>query len=194
MNLLIVFTKNIELGKVKTRLAKSIGDEAALDVYKQLVEITERETIAVSNTDLHIYYTNFIDQNHWPEATKFIQVDGDLGDKMGQAFQHGFSLGYDRVVGIGSDLPDIRSNIIEEVFTALKNTDTVFGPATDGGYYLLGMNQFYPSIFTNKPWSTDELLNVTITELEHEQCSIRLLQEFNDIDTLEDLESSALRS
>ena len=191
-NLLLVFTKNIELGKVKTRLAKSIGDAAALDIYKQLVNITERATLHVSNTDLHIYYSNTTDDNHWKGQSKFIQVAGDLGAKMGQAFEHGFSLGYDRIVGIGSDLPKITSAIIEEGFNALANSDTVFGPAEDGGYYLLGMNQFYPSIFSNKPWSTEALLEVTTQELRNAGCSIQLLKKLNDIDTLDDLEASSL--
>lgn len=191
-NLLIVFTKNIELGKVKTRLAASIGDTEALKIYKQLVNITERETLKVGNTDIHIYYTNHIDEKHWQGQSKFIQVAGDLGNKMGQAFKHGFELGYERIVGIGSDLPDINCQIIEEAFTTLESNNSVFGPAEDGGYYLLGMQRFYPSIFDNKPWSTENLLKMTLDALENANCSTSLLKELNDVDTLEDLEGSSL--
>lgn len=191
--LLIVFTKNIELGKVKTRLAASIGDEAALNIYQQLVEITERESLKVNDVDLHIYYSDCINDNHWEGITKFIQVEGDLGAKMGQAFEHGFSLGYDQIIGIGSDLPDVSSDIINEAFQQLENNDTVFGAAKDGGYYLLGMNTFHSFIFENKPWSTLELLKVTIEELKSKGCSTALLRELNDVDTIEDLKASSIK-
>lgn len=192
--LLIVFTKNLELGKVKTRLAASIGDEAALKVYQQLVDITERETLQVNNVDLHIYYTDRIDENHWLGKAKFTQVEGDLGAKMRQAYEHAFALGFDQVIGIGSDLPEISSTIINQAFQQLANNDTVFGPAKDGGYYLLGMNTFQASIFENKPWSTESLLKVTVEELEDKGCSTALLGELNDVDTLEDLKAYSINS
>ena len=191
--LLIVFVKNIKLGKVKTRLAISVGDEAAFQVYKHLVEITERETVKV-NSDLHIYFSDAIVEEKWRKKTKLIQKGNDLGEKMQNAFKNGFSEGYEKIVLIGSDLPDISEKIIQRGFEVLKNHEVVFGPAEDGGYYLLGMTEPHYSIFKNKQWSTEGLLKTTLLELEKNKTNIALLQTLNDIDTIDDLKKSSIAS
>lgn len=189
--LIIVFVKNIELGKVKTRLAKSVGDDAAFDIYKFLVDKTEEVTRKLT-IPLHIYFSDSIIASRWEGSQKFIQEGEDLGARMASAFQHAFSLGYKRVVGIGTDLPDINPELIEKGIRAIQFADVVFGPANDGGYYLIGMNQLFPSIFENKPWSTEQLLTVTLAELERNHLSYMLLEELNDIDTLDDLIQSSI--
>lgn len=190
-NLLIVFVKNIQLGKVKTRLAKTIGDELAYEVYKHLVDITERETNKVRNCDVHIYFSDFITNEQWEKnKNKFVQQGNNLGDRMLNAFKNGFNLGYQNVIGIGSDLPDLSASIITEGFESLKTYQTVFGPAQDGGYYLIGMNTFLPFVFQNKPWSQKKLLNITIAELEEKKHTTKRLRTLNDIDTIEDLRAS----
>ena len=190
--LLLVFVKNILLGKVKTRLAKSIGDQAAFEVYKYLVEITERETQQLSEIDLHIYFSDAIIDSKWENAQKYVQEGDDLGLRMKNAFNRGFSMGYTSIVGVGSDLPDLNREIILQAFDSLKKNEVVFGPATDGGYYLLGMKQLFEPIFMNKPWSTDKLLNITIQDLNNEGINPFLLKELNDVDTLEDLKESTI--
>jgi len=189
--LLIVFVKNAKLGKVKTRLAKSIGDEAALEVYKKLISITEKATNDVT-IDKHIFYSDFIDDNQWRNTQKFVQKGNDIGERMSHAFKNGFDLGYEHIVLIGSDLPDISTAIINQSFNTLNDNPFVFGPAQDGGYYLIGMSKYQPQIFINKTWSQSNLLNETLTELDNDKQSYTLLKTLNDIDTYEDLKQSSL--
>lgn len=192
--LVIIFAKNIILGKVKTRLAKSVGDTVAFNVYRHLIDITEKETSKLDGCDLHIYFSDVVIHGLWPNHQKFVQEGVDLGQRMQHAFQRGFDQGYTQIVGIGTDLPDLNAAIIEEGLTALSSSNTVFGPSEDGGYYLIGMHEMYPQVFINKHWSTDSLLNLTLDELTDNDISSALLKTLNDVDTLEDLEQSSIAS
>jgi len=191
-NLLIVFVKNAIRGKVKTRLAQSIGDEQALNVYCHLVLITERESKKLSDCDVHVYFTEKEQSKFWPHHKKFIQSGDDLGERMLRAFENGFNSGYKKIIGIGSDLPDLNAGIISEGLKALDLNDTVFGPAEDGGYYLVGMTRLIPEIFTNKPWSDPSLLVTTMEDLKRIACSFELLLPLNDVDTIQDLRNSTI--
>lgn len=188
--LLIVFVKNNILGKVKTRLAKTIGDEAAFEVYKELVAITEKATSTVGY-DKVIYFSDAIEETKWKNSEKRVQFGVDLGARMKNAFSDGFKQGYQSVVLIGSDLPDISSIIIENGFNELEKNNIVFGPAEDGGYYLIGMNQLHAEIFEDKPWSQSNLLKVTLEELKSNKTPFTLIEILNDIDTYEDLITSS---
>lgn len=190
--LVIVFAKNIVKGKVKTRLAKTQGDDFAYDVYTRLVEITEQESIKVENADVHVYFSDKVVPERWPNQEKFVQHGESLGDRMKHAFQQGFSAGYERIIGVGADLPDLSAEVMREGLNALKEKDTVFGPSDDGGYYLIGMREMIPQIFENKPWSTDALLDLTREELAELGFSVTLLGTLNDVDTIEDLKESWL--
>jgi uncharacterized protein len=187
--LLIIFVKNIKLGKVKTRLAKTIGDEAAFEVYKELVSLTENAT---NNLSFHkrIYFSDAVIETKWQNDFKTIQSGIDLGERMKNAFADGFNLGYEDIILIGSDLPDISNTIIENGIKALQKREVVFGPALDGGYYLIGMSKLNPSIFEDKPWSQSNLLDVTLNELNKNNIGFSLLEVLNDIDTYEDLIAS----
>ena len=188
-NLLIVFVKNNILGKVKTRLAKTIGDVAAFKVYAELVAITENATSKIA-ADKHICFSDVIIPSKWRNDKKCVQQGKDLGIRMQNAFQNGFDLGYENILLIGSDLPDISKEIIESGFDSLQHNNVVFGPAEDGGYYLIGMSEMNTSIFQNKPWSQSELLAITLSQLKEQQKSIGILETLNDIDTFEDLINS----
>ena len=188
--LIIVFVKNIKLGKVKTRLAKTIGDQGAFEAYSELVKVTEKATENIT-TDKRIYFSEAIVETKWKNDYKAVQVGADLGLRMKNAFITGFENGYNRIVLIGSDLPDIDSKHLQNGLDALKNNETVFGPAEDGGYYLIGLNKMHNFIFENKPWSQSNLLKETLKELEQKNISYSLLETLNDIDTFEDLEKSA---
>ena len=187
--LVIVFVKNIKLGTVKTRLAKTIGDYGAFEVYTELVNITQKAT-AKLNTDKRIYFSNAIVDDQWNNEFKAIQQGADLGERMLNAFKDGFSAGYKKIVLIGSDLPDINEEDILKGFNALDENQVVFGPAEDGGYYLVGMSKLEPTVFTNKPWSQPELLKVTLQELHNLNIKVGTLDVLNDIDTYEDLIAS----
>lgn len=188
--LLIVFVKNIKLGKVKTRLAKTIGDQAAFEVYSELVKITEKATENIA-IDKRIYFSDAIIDSKWKGSYKAIQKGENLGERMKNAFIKGFEDGYENIVLIGSDLPDINATYIETGLQTLKNHDVVFGPAIDGGYYLIGMKKTHHFIFDGKPWSQSNLLEVTLKELKQNNISFGLLKPLNDIDIFEDLEGSA---
>ncbi|WP_282136483.1 TIGR04282 family arsenosugar biosynthesis glycosyltransferase [Seonamhaeicola maritimus] len=187
--LVIVFVKNIKLGKVKTRLAKTIGNKAAFEVYKELVAITKK-VIDSTKTDVRIYFSDVTVDSEWIGYSKAIQYGTDLGDRMQNAFNDGFNDGYNHIILIGSDLPDIKTKHIEKGLSALKENDTVFGPAEDGGYYLVGMSKMHNIIFQNKPWSQANLLEETLNELTRNSTTFTTLETLNDIDTFEDLEDS----
>tara|TARA_R110002049_G_scaffold127617_1_gene284431 strand:- start:2984 stop:3613 length:630 start_codon:yes stop_codon:yes gene_type:complete len=187
--LIIVFVKNIKLGKVKTRLAKTIGNQGAFEVYSELVKITELATKNIA-TDKHIYFSDAIIDSKWKGGYKTVQQGDNLGERMKNAFIDGFKDGYKRIVLIGSDLPDIKSGHLENGLKALETNDVVFGPAEDGGYYLIGLTKMHDFIFENKPWSKSNLLDQTLTELKQYTINFELLETLNDIDTFEDLEAS----
>ena len=188
-NLLIVFVKNIILGKVKTRLAKTIGDVGAFNIYYELFSITENASQEV-DVNRHIYFSDVIIPSKWENDKKFIQEGNNLGKKMQNAFQQGFDNGYENIILIGSDLPNISKEIIDAGFDKLQDNDVVFGPAEDGGYYLIGMSKMNASIFENKPWSQSELLAVTLGQLNEQQQKVGQIETLNDIDTFEDLIAS----
>ena len=187
--LVIVFVKNIKLGKVKTRLAATIGNQGAFDVYTQLVDVTEK---AIKNikADKRIYFSEAVVENTWKNNFKAVQIGESLGDRMSHAFKQGFEDGYDRIVLIGSDLPDITEYQINDGLQALKDNEVVFGPAEDGGYYLVGFSKFHDFVFQNKPWSQNNLLEETLSELKENRVSFSTLETLNDIDTFEDLIAS----
>ena len=187
--LIIVFVKNIKLGKVKTRLAKTIGNQAAFEVYSELVNVTEKATQNIL-TDKRIYFSDAIIDSKWKNETKAVQEGADLGERMKNAFKKGFEDGYNRIVLIGSDLPEITENHINQGLKALNKSEVVFGPAEDGGYYLVGLSKMHDFIFENKPWSQSNLLEKTLLELNEKHIKFSTLVSLNDIDTFEDLIAS----
>ena len=187
-NLIIVFVRTPELGKVKTRLAKSIGDVSALTIYKLLLKHTESVLHDLS-FDKVVYYSEKVEENDFWEARLFekkLQKGADLGERMQHAFETAFDQGYKKVLIIGSDLFDLKSIHITTAFEALENHDLTIGPSLDGGYYLLGMKELYPAVFKNKKWGTDSILENTLKDLQ--QQNVKLLEALNDIDTFEDLQ------
>lgn len=190
----MAFTKNPELGKVKTRLAQAIGDEQALSVYNKLLRLTKSVTDPIQVTK-QLWYSSFIDhQDIWSDDSydKCLQKGPDLGKRMQHAFQKAFDEPFEKAVIIGSDCSTLTTDIIRQAFQALDNHRVVIGPARDGGYYLLGMSEYYPELFTNKSWSTPSVFANTTEQLRKMDISYSLLPMLNDIDTLEDLKASKL--
>lgn len=186
-SLLLVFSKNPTLGKVKTRLAKTIGKDKALQVYKALLKKTASvlEELAV---DIHLYYSDYIEKDDLFSTIvtqKKVQTGEQLGERMVNAFQESF-ISYDKVVIIGTDLWTLETQDIKNAFKALDQHSAVIGPSADGGYYLLGMTEVIPQIFVNKQWGTSSVLPNTIEDLK--SIKYYLLQEKNDVDTFSDLE------
>ncbi|MCT4698138.1 TIGR04282 family arsenosugar biosynthesis glycosyltransferase [Tenacibaculum haliotis] len=188
-NLLLIFTRNPELGKAKTRLAKTVGDETALEIYKFLLNKTNQVTKDLS-CDKAVYYSVKVRKNDIWDATiyqKQQQNGNDLGARMQNAFKNSFDKDYEKVMIIGSDLYDLTPNIIEDAFTKLNTNDVVIGPAEDGGYYLLGMNVLQPHIFQNKEWGTSSVRKETLANLKDKK--VHLLTMLNDVDVFEDIEN-----
>jgi hypothetical protein len=187
---LLIFTRNPELGKVKTRLAKTIGNEKALAVYKDLLLHTRNETQAL-DCDKFVFYDAAIAENDiWSTAIyqKKLQVTGDLGKRMYDAFETLFKLGYRNCIIVGSDLFELKESTIEIAFKKLADSDAVIGPAEDGGYYLLGLKRNNTIIFENKDWGTDTVFKASMKDLDGQK--IEVLETLNDIDTFEDLKRS----
>ena len=192
--LLIVFIKNPVLGKVKTRLASSIGEVEALTVYNKLLDHTLNISKPLS-VDKVVYYSEFIPGNDLWSASGFsqeLQQGDDLGERMMNAFIKAFQQRYERVAIIGSDCLDLTTNILTDAYDELNKRDVVVGPALDGGYYLLGMRSLHRELFLNKTWSTDTVLNDTLENIRELTFSFSLLPLLRDIDNEQDLKESSL--
>ena len=185
---IIIFVRNPELGKVKTRLAKEIGDKETLQVYIELLQHTHDITSDL-DCDRFVYYADYINNNDLWESENFeksLQEGESLGNRMMVAFFELFQQGYSKVVIVGSDCPELTTFVIEDAFDKLDATDVVIGPSSDGGYYLLGLTQLIPELFKNKQWSTDTVLADTIKDTVNLRKSCSFLTELSDIDTADD--------
>lgn len=177
------------MGKVKTRLAQTVGDESALAVYYALLEHTR----SISNhlpVQKYLYYSSFVDtEDNWPNThyRKALQGRGDLGNRMKRAFADAFAEGCNAVVIIGTDCMELSSEIIMNAFDVLRRDDAVIGPAVDGGYYLLGMKAFHSEVFENKMWSTDTVLGDTEKDFVRLTLKWNKLPLLRDVDTFDDL-------
>lgn len=188
-SLLIIFYRNPEMGKVKTRLASSIGDAKAFSIYLLLAEHTRRIT---EHLGVHkvVFYSDYIDvDDSWPHGVyqKRLQMGSELGERMEKAFKSGFSEGYKSICIIGTDCLELTRNIIEEAFRKLLTHDIVIGPANDGGYYLLGMNYFYNKLFRNKRWSSNTVLADTLADTRMLGLTSWQLETLTDVDEEKDL-------
>lgn len=186
---LIIFIKNPIEGQVKTRLAASIGDEKALLIYKILLEHT---CIITSNIpgNKYVYYSNYIQNNDIWDTSKFkkrIQSGNELGAKMRDAISKTFQDGNNKVLIIGSDCLELTKQIIKTAINKLGEYDVVIGPAKDGGYYLLAMNNLYLNFFENIDWSTNKVFEQTNKICQHLNLMTYHLPILSDIDTIEDL-------
>ncbi|MFT2009578.1 TIGR04282 family arsenosugar biosynthesis glycosyltransferase [Pontibacter sp. 13R65] len=189
-NQLIIFAKNTEKGKVKTRLAKDIGDDQALLVYQKLLGHTLQVIAQVPDTDKALYYDSYIpQQDSWKNAhyQQYVQQGLDLGDRMFQAFSAAFKKGYKRVVLIGTDCPELLPEHIQTTFTYLQKEPVVIGPAKDGGYYLIGTTEPLKALFYNKTWSSPLVLQQTLGTLQAIKRTALLLPTLFDLDDVHDL-------
>ncbi|WP_347158941.1 TIGR04282 family arsenosugar biosynthesis glycosyltransferase [Pontibacter chitinilyticus] len=192
--LLLLFVRNPELGKVKTRLAATIGPEKALEVYIHLLRHTRSITQQLP-VQKRVYYAEAIAQHDlWPVAVyqKRVQPEGDLGQKMETAFTTAFAEGYNSVVIIGSDCLHLTQEIIAAAYQLLQTQDVVVGPALDGGYYLLGMKKLHTALFRNKRWSTEHVFPDTLHDISQLHLSYALLPLLSDVDHADDLAGTSL--
>ncbi len=191
-NALIIFVRNPVLGKVKTRLAASIGNEKALMLYKHLLQHTQAisENLPVTKFVFYVDYVN--EDDLWNGFEKRLQQGDGLGERMKNAFTGLFEKGFTKICIIGSDCYELSSDILSDAFEKLNTSDVVAGPVSDGGYYILGMTKFFPEFFIDKAWSTDTVFADTLKDAAKLNLSLHQLPMLHDIDTEADLRKSTL--
>jgi uncharacterized protein len=198
MPALIIFIKNPIKGQVKTRIARTTGDERALEIYLELSKITRENAVILRGVDVYLFYSDFINyEDEWSNNhfKKEVQTGSDLGERMLNAFnlvlkKHNFAC------IIGSDCPTLSVEILQNSFEKLTHFDTVLGPSTDGGYYLLGIKNKEKStrndgfnlkkalkcLFYDMVWSTSDVLQNTLKRIKQNNQTVFLLPELTDID------------
>jgi rSAM/selenodomain-associated transferase 1 len=190
---LAIFLRYPHPGKVKSRLATSLGQEKAANFYRLCTEQLFGEIERVSHDfKKYIFYSDKSDENdirQWagPGFSYLPQAEGNLGKRLEQAFSGLFGKGMDKVIILASDTPDITYGIINDSIEALDRHDIVIGPSFDGGYYLLGMKKQYGELFRGILWSTEKVLGQTMSNIEALKLDVYNLIELRDIDTEEDL-------
>jgi len=191
----ILFLKYPEAGKVKTRLAKDIGDEKAAELYKLMAE----EIIfscAVPDIDVLLFIEPFAkldDFKRWlGDGFKYFpQADTDLGDRMFSALQTAFDEGYQSCVLTGSDIPDLNADVMYDAFEKIDDDNAVVGASKDGGYYLIGFNEnnLTDKVFTNMQWSTERVFDETVLRFKKVGLGVKETYVLSDVDTITDLKN-----
>ena len=183
---LIIFLRLPISGKVKTRIAATEGDDHALAIYLQLMDIT-LELAANSEKPVYLFFEGGLPElsARQPGYIYLPQSSGDLGKKMADAFSLVLQ-NHAKAVLIGSDCPTLSKVILNKAFSQLDLDDIVLGPSRDGGYYLIGCKNPHPEIFEGITWSTPSVLESTIQRIRKEKLTFSLLEELVDIDTAAD--------
>ena len=190
---LLFFIKNPQKGQVKTRLAAAIGDEMAVRLYKRfLLEMLSTLNKGTFLFYLCVYPVDALEglRTWLGEDYLYLPQQGEnLGERMKNGFIEALAMNFKRVVLIGSDIPSLPLEFIEEAFISLEKKDVVIGPSLDGGYYLIGFRdkKFSPGAFKKIPWSTERVFEETMKVLEHEGLTVHTLKTLRDIDTIQDL-------
>lgn len=188
-NHLAVFVKAPRPGLVKTRLAATMGAEAACAAYCRLVE-----TLVAKLAPLDAVEIRFTPDGAEAELQRWLQPGwklapqgpGDLGVKLRRAFASARAAGAERIVAIGSDCPEVAVADIESAWQALASHDVVLGPAGDGGYWLIGLKEPQPGLFEGIAWSTNAVFEQTVRRCHAAGLSVHRLRQLDDVDTEED--------
>jgi len=190
---LLFFIKNPQKGQVKKRLAAAIGDEMAVRLYKRFL----LEMLSTLNKGTFLFYLCVYPVDALESLKAWLGEDylympqqgENLGERMKNAFTEALAMNFKRVVLIGSDIPSLPLEFIEEAFMSLEKKDVVIGPSADGGYYLVGFRdkKFSPRAFKGIPWSTERVFEETMKIFEHEGLTVHTLKMLRDIDTVQDL-------
>lgn len=188
-SLLMIFAQNPELGKVKTRLAETIGHEQALMIYVKLLEHAHAVADKVF-ADKAVFYSDKVqefDLLDYYKFPKFLQKGNDPGERMERAFGQAFAQDYDKVLVLGCDSIEITPEIIEDAIDALDDYNVVVGPAHDGKYYLIGMDRHYPHLFKNKDWNACDVFLDTLLDIKKLKLSYQILPTLTDVAEEKDL-------
>lgn len=194
-NGLIVFAREPLPGKVKSRLAAAVGDQEAAVLYETMLQDVLKTVRQLSDVETIVYWAcgeeslPRLSEKH--QCTSRQQSLGDLGQRMQGAFEEMFAGGFNACCIIGSDAPDLPQTYIQDAFRTLetRRADIVLGPARDGGYYLLGLRQVWRQLFDNISWGSADVLQQSLTAARGAGAVTALLPEWQDIDTVEDLQA-----
>jgi hypothetical protein len=196
----MVFVKRPVPGEVKTRLSIELGTEEAADLYRCFVEDALAIVDGIGVPVIVCVHPpgSMDDIAAWLGKDRVYrpQQGDDLGARMADAFRTAFDEGYERVVLVGSDSPDLEQALVREAFDALDGYDSVIGPAQDGGYYLIGFSHkgFTADVFVDIPWSTFEVLGCTLDALAQARRTLHFLPPWGDVDTIADVRALVRRN
>ena len=191
---LIVFSRYPEPGRSKTRMIPALGVDGAAELHRRMARHTLQWTerlMAAWSVDVRVRFTG-ADARAMAECfgSQFVyepQSDGDLGQRLERAFRESFQADCRRVVVVGTDCPSLSDEIVRQAFDHLQDHDLVIGPATDGGYYLIGLSQHSESLFKDIAWGSDQVLQQTLLAARRAKLSTAVLPTLADVDRPEDL-------
>ncbi len=191
-NCLIIFAKEPQLGRVKTRLQNVLTVPQCLRLYKAFLRDTKSivrqvdchlKILAYDSVDGEFPYLKKI----FPKFSFYRQKGSHLGTRLPDAIRWAKKQGAEKMVIIGSDAPTLPAVTIQQAFTKLVNHDIVLGPSVDGGYYLIGLKFQSKKIFQNITWSSSKVLQETLRNIKEQQLSVYLLKKWHDIDDAKSL-------
>ncbi len=194
--ILQLFVKHPVAGQTKTRLAAGIGHQKALEAYRRLLERVKTIALELKDAcDIEVWYGNEMPQEDlWCEGpfTRQQQWGKDIGERMMNSMKQALDHGAGRVVLVGSDLPHLTTDIIRQAYSQLEHHPVVFGPAADGGYYLVGMSEMIPSVFTDMTWSVENVFAESVRRLKQLSVPYATVPTLSDVDTVDDLSGTFL--
>lgn len=185
--LVMAFLKAPRPGTVKTRLGREIGFDGATVVYRDLAEQQLRRIPGEFRTEIrYAPHGAAAEMRQWlgRGCHYRAQSGGDLGERMRNAFAQGFQRGYQQIIAIGADCPELDEACLRRAAGLLAESDVVLGPASDGGYYLIGLRRPEPRLFAGIEWSTATVLATTQARIRECGLSCSLMEEKEDIDDL----------
>jgi len=190
---LIIFVRDPQPGKVKTRLARSLGDNKAAEFYRLCADTTLKETGQLSReVERYISFAEPVNKYEIRRLAALgfkvaVQEGDSLGQRLGNAFGRFLGNGARKVIIVASDVPDLSARIITEAFSGLDNSDVIIGPCDDGGYYLIGMKELHEELFNGISWGTERVYQQTIDAVKENGLTVSQLPILIDIDTEADL-------
>lgn len=198
MNVLTIFAKDPRPGHSKSRLARAIGQDHAFSVAKALLSDTLEMAKTVRSADLSDFTTSiFYSPDDVAARERFAsvshrfghepQIGSTLGERLSNCFDSWFARGAERVVIVGTDCPSLGAGDVEQAISLLREGDVVLGPASDGGYYLIGLSSPQPQLLTDIDWSSADVLAQTAVRIRQSRLSLRLLPTRSDLDCVEDV-------
>ncbi|MBD2113703.1 MULTISPECIES: TIGR04282 family arsenosugar biosynthesis glycosyltransferase [Cyanophyceae] len=191
---LLIFTRYPEPGRTKTRLIPHLGPEGAATLQRQMTEHVLAQVTAAAQrlplaVEVHFAGGSLAQMQGWlgSAVTYCAQGSGSLGDRLIAAFGQSFDLGRSGAIAIGSDCPALGTDHLAAALQALERVDVAIGPATDGGYYLIGLRQLEMALFKDIDWGTDRVLKQTLAIARAQGLTVEQLTPLTDIDYPADL-------